>query len=250
MGKITQTLRITAKHIFVAWSVILVFVICISLLPTSAIYNYEFPFRDNIGMLQQKMAQDLLLVSEVAPHRSIDLSLSSAVDVVGIWLRYTTLVFVRNFTTILLIVGFQQFSNGLLVGLYILLPDWLTDITDNMTEAIVTSFSADEGDPPFLELDSRLIHLKEEENKDVCDSSFLEKFRNDAASNIVDQGDHSGGVAEQYVFDPKFGVIPASCSDTWKQQLEEMEKKIPSKSDGEKKRINIPPVRFTSVQMN
>ena len=105
-------------------------------------------------MLQQKIDEDLLSTSEAAVYSSAEITISSAMDIIGIWLRYTTLIFVRSFTTILVVIGLQQYAKDLLLGLYILLPDWVTDLTDNMTEAIVTSFSAGkrEGDVFYLVL--------------------------------------------------------------------------------------------------
>ena len=94
----------------------------------------------------------------------------------------------------------------------------------------------------------------EEEDEDICDSSFLEKYRNDAASSVADSQielDVDDDTGERYVFDPQFGVIPASCSDAWKQQLKDMEtRRMDAIAESEKKRTNIPPVRFTSVGVN
>ncbi len=258
MENLHRSMKTALKKVFGAWFIILNFVVFISFIPESTVAESEIPFREYILSLQRRIGTDLIAVDIQndalfgAAYLSLS-SMSSLVDVVGVWLRYATLTFLTSFKTILFIIFLQQYTGHVLMSLYIMLPDWLTEMTDYMTEAIVATFSTDEGDPPLLELDSRLsllIPRKEHDGNEVCGSTFLEKYRSDASPRIIDNGDEDGNNKENYVFDSQFGLIPVSCRDVWAQQLQEMEKRRKHAiAEGEKNRRkkNIPPVRFTEA---
>lgn len=172
----------------------------------------------------------------------------------------TYLMYIQS-VTVLIVAGY--FLPRLFTQLYIVAPDWITDITDNIITDMGRSFSADEGaEVPDLVLDDSLINTfsesrdsyggldgsgsprVERKGRSFSEEDVAAFDRISAASKIWMQEktiDECAG--EDFVFDAQYGVVPRSSRDRWKE-LEE-EKKSAEKEGNNKAKRKIPPVRYS-----
>ena len=85
--------------------------------------------------------------------------------------------------------------------LYTIKPDWV----DNLADKIYRRFSADDSDPPALEMDPMI-------------QQFYDLNGNVKSSGKSSSSNHSISQTDSYIFDPIYGVIPKSVREMWKEQ--------------------------------
>ena len=111
--------------------------------------------------------------------------------------------------------------------LYTIKPEWVDTITDK----IHRRFSADDSDPPDLEVDPTIQQFY------IQDETLNGGRKSRKDHNISQQND-------SYIFDPVFGVIPKSVREMWKEQ--ERNAIIKRETAIAKFKFkNIPPVRYS-----
>ena len=182
--------------------------------------------------------------------------------VLAIVLRQTVRIYTRYFQTIVLMIAIGHFLPFVFDRLYIMAPDWMTDMTNNIMIDLGRSFSADDGgDCPDLELDDNYIHtmnsigdygVDSDGSQNKKDRSFSEEDvatfkRITAASKIWMQDeaiDEYGD--EDFVFDTRYGVVPRSIRDRWNDLEEKKTAQTKQKQQGKgTAQRKIPPVRYS-----
>ena len=124
---------------------------------------------------------------------------------------------------------------------------WISNVGDNITRC----FSADETDPPELELDPVLQEAAalvavavrgggngSNNNSNIGDDGHDNDYctKNNAAASPSSEA--------WFVFDPVFGVVPSECRDKWAQQGREMAARREASKTKAKTSIP-PPVRYS-----
>jgi hypothetical protein len=111
--------------------------------------------------------------------------------------------------------------------LYTIKPDWV----DSITEKVYRRFSADDSDPPDLEVDPAVEQYYHEHDNNKATARNYKK-------------DHNMPQNDTYIFDPVYGVIPKSVREMWKEQ--ERSAIIKRETAIAKFKFkNIPPVRYS-----
>ena len=246
-----KSLESLLRRYLLAFAVTFVFVSILLIMPVETVVHY-LPYAD-LAAWKYRVDKEMSLVvlHKVAAPHIFAIAIRQSIRT---YLKYIQSV------TVLIITGY--FLPRLFNQLYVVAPDWITDITDNIITDMGRSFSADEGaEVPDLVLDDSLINTFSGSKDSYGDfdgsgspqvdrrvRSFTEEDvanfdRISAASKIWMQEktvDECAG--EDFVFDAQYGVVPRSSRDRWKELAEERRS---AEKESKKAKRKIPPVRYS-----
>ena len=240
------------KRFLIAFGLLFLFIAVLLALPAQTMISL-FPYAD---LASWRMTVDreisIILARKAAfPH------------LFAIILRQSIRVYAQYFQTVVIVIVIAHYLPNVYDRLYIMAPDWITDMTNNIMVDMGRSFSADDGgDCPDLELDDNFVntlsgsrdsgadggaHSPERKGRSFSEEDVATFNRITAASKIWMQEktiDEYGD--EDFVFDARYGVVPRSSRDRWKELEERKAAQAKQVQDGNgSAERKIPPVRYS-----